>query len=165
MNQRAMGESPPEEGKKAQPTVVGWREHIDFPQWHLRGIVAKLDTGARTGALDVTEIKELPGNRVRFVVRLKRKSGETSRQIEAEISRRTRVRSAFGHSHDRLFIETLVRIGPHSRRVELGLVSRKKMLCRVLLGRKALDGLFLVDSGRRYLLEHSKPLGEGKSSG
>ena len=132
--------------------VVGWREHIDFPEWHLRGIVAKLDTGARTGALDVSELEELPGDRVRFAIRLKRKTGLASRHLEAPIFRRARVRSAFGHAHDRLFIETTIRIGTVEKRVELGLVSRKKMLCRVLLGRKALDGQFLVDSGRRYLL-------------
>lgn len=136
--------------------VVGWREHIDFPDFHLRGIVAKLDTGARTGAIDVTELEELPGDRVRFAIRLKRKSGEMSRHLEAPISRRARVRSAFGHSHDRLFIETTVRIGPVTKRVELGLVSRRKMLCRVLLGRKALDGDFLVDSGRRYVLGRAR---------
>src|SRR5688500_14437275 len=138
-------------GPETAPLVVGWREHVDFPEWHLRGIVAKLDTGARTGAIDVSELEELPGDRVRFAVRLKRKSGEASRRLAAPIFRRARVRSAFGHAHDRLFIEATIRIGKVEKRVELGLVSRKKMLCRVLLGRKALDGL-LVDSGGHYLL-------------
>ncbi len=115
-------------------------------------MVAKLDTGARTGALDVSELEELPGDRVRFAVRLRRKSGDASRHLEAPISRRSRVRSAFGHSHDRLFIEATIQIGDIRKRVELGLVCRKNMLCRVLLGRKALDGQFLVDSGRRYVL-------------
>lgn len=132
--------------------VVGWREFIDFPDWHIRGVIAKFDTGARTGALDVSELVELPGDRVRFAVRLKRRGGRAARHIEADISRRTRVRSAFGHAHERLFIETTVRIGPVTRRVELGLVCRKRMLCRVLIGRMALDGQFLVDSGQRYLL-------------
>ena len=132
--------------------ILGWREHIDFPEWHLRGIIAKLDTGARSGAIDVSEIEELPGDRVRFAIRLKRRSGEASKHLEAPISRRTRVRSAFGHARDRLFIMTTVQIGPVIRRVELGLVCRRKMLCRVLLGRMVLDSDFLVDSGRRYVL-------------
>lgn len=140
------------EGAPGAHLIVGWREHIDFPEWHIRGVIAKFDTGARTGALDVSEMQELPGDRVRFAVRLKRKGGPTARHIEAGISRRTRVRSAFGHAHERLFIETTVRIGPVTRRVELGLVCRKRMLCRVLIGRMALDGQFLVDSGQRYLL-------------
>lgn len=152
MERRSADTAVGEAGPRATPLVVGWREHIDFPEWHLRGIIAKLDTGARTGAIDVSELEELPGDRVRFAVRLKRRSGDASRHLEAPILRRARVRSASGHAHDRLFIEATIRIGTLEKRVELGLVSRKKMLCRVLLGRKALDGQFLVDSGGRYLL-------------
>lgn len=137
---------------QAAHTTIGWREYADFPDWHVRGIVVKADTGARTGAIDVAEIEELPNNRVRFAVRVTRKTGKVSRHIEARICRRSRVRSAFGHAHDRLFVETTLKLGEVTKTVELGLVSRKKMLCRVLLGRKALEDNFLVDSGRRYLL-------------
>ena len=132
--------------------TIGWREYADFPDWHVRGIVIKADTGARTGAMDVSEIEELPGDRVRFAVRTTRKSGKPRRHVIAKITRRSRVRSAFGHAHDRLFVTTTLKLGDVTKQVELGLVSRKKMLCRVLLGRKALEPDFLVDSGRRYLL-------------
>ena len=137
---------------KPANTTIGWREYADFPDWHVRGIVVKADTGARTGAIDVAEIEELPGDRVRFAIRVTRKTGRVSKHVTFPISRRTRVRSAFGHAHDRLFVETTLKLGNVTKTVELGLVSRKKMLCRVLLGRKALEGDFLVDSGRRYLL-------------
>lgn len=133
-------------------TIIGWKEYAAFPNWHVRNIAIKADTGARTGAIDVAEIEELPGDRVRFAIRVSRVSNKKSRHIEAKIARRTRVRSAFGHAHDRLFVETTLKLGNVTKTVELGLVSRKKMLCRVLLGRKALEGDFLVDSGRRYLL-------------
>ena len=136
--------------------IIGWKEHADFPDWHVRGIIVKADTGARTGAIDVAEIEELPGDRVRFTIRVTRKTGKVSRHIEAKIARRSRVRSAFGHAHDRLFVETTLKLGGVTKVVELGLVSRKKMICRVLLGRKALDGTFLVDSGRRYVLGKPK---------
>ena len=143
---------------KASPTtVIGWKEYAAFPDWHVRNIAVKADTGARTGAIDVAEIEELDGDRVRFAIRVNRKTGRMSRHITADIKRRTRVRSAFGNAHDRLFVETTLKIGGVSKKVELGLVSRKKMLCRVLLGRKALEGDFLVDSGRRYILGKRKP--------
>lgn len=145
----------PPADEAAQPLVIGWKERIDFPDWHVNNIIAKSDTGARTGAIDITEVEEVADGMVRFIVRLHRTSGDVSRRVTAKISRRSRVRSAFGHAHDRLFIETVVRIGTVEKTIELGLVSRKKMICRVLLGRKALEGDFLVDSKRRYLL--SKP--------
>ena len=137
---------------RAATTTIGWKEYAAFPDWHVRNIAIKADTGARTGAIDVAEIEELPGDRVRFAIRVSRTSNKKSRYIEAKIARRTRVRSAFGHAHDRLFVETTLKLGKITKKVELGLVSRKKMLCRVLLGRKALEDDFLVDSGRRYLL-------------
>ena len=34
---------------------------------------------------------------------------------------------------------------------EVGLVSRKNMLCRMLLGRKTMEGEFVVDPSRAYL--------------
>lgn len=137
-------------------TVIGWKEYAAFPDWHVRNIAVKADTGARTGAIDVAEIEELPDDMVRFAIRVNRKTGRMSRHITAKIARRTRVRSAFGHAHDRLFVETTLKLGGVTKTVELGLVSRKKMLCRVLLGRKALEHDFLVDSGRRYLLGRRK---------
>ena len=140
------------------PITVGWKERIDFPDWGLSAVIAKSDTGARTGALDVADIEELAGNRVRFAVRLERRDGDRSESIEAPISRRSRVRSAFGHSHDRLFIESTIRVGPVTKVIELGLVCRKRMICRVLLGRKALQDDFLVDSGRRYVLTSKRAM-------
>ncbi len=147
-----MKSKPPTPTTPPKHITIGWREYADFPDWHVRGIVVKADTGARTGAIDVAEIEELPGDRVRFAIRVTRKTGKISRHIEADISRRSRVRSAFGHARDRLFVHTTIKLGEVVKTVELGLVSRKKMLCRVLLGRKALESHFLIDSGRRYVL-------------
>jgi hypothetical protein len=76
--------------------------------------------------------------------------------IEARVKRRTRVRSSLGHVEPRLIIEATLRIGPVLKRVELGLVCRKRLRCRMLLGRTALDSDFLVDSGRTCLLSRRK---------
>ena len=42
-------------------TVIGWKESIDLPEWGIRHITAKADTGARRSAIDVANIKELSG--------------------------------------------------------------------------------------------------------
>jgi len=143
---------PPEPSK----TVIGWKERVTLPEWGVEGIVAKADTGARTGAIDVASIEERPGGRVRFGLVLARASrggdGAEVRTIETAVTRRSRVRSSFGASHDRLFVETEVRLGGLSKRIELGLVCRKNMLCRMLLGRAALAPEFIVDPARRRTL-------------
>ncbi|MEM1013322.1 MAG: RimK/LysX family protein [Planctomycetota bacterium] len=133
-------------------TIAGWREKAAFPDWHVRRMTVKLDTGAATGAIDCAEIDDLDDGRVRFVIRLHRRTGDVSREFVHDITRRQRVRSASGHGAERLFVETRLRLGPVERTVELSLVSRHKMLHRVLLGRRALAGAILVDSGREFLL-------------
>ena len=42
--------------------------------------------------------------------------------------------------------------------IELSLVNRKNMSCRMLIGRKALEGAFLVDSQRTHIVRPNKKL-------
>lgn len=130
---------------------IGWREYVALPDWNLHGIRAKADTGARSSAIDVANLEELPGDRVRFEVVGDRSHPERRVVIEAGIVRRTRVRSSFGQAHDRLFVETTLRLAKRDLTIELGLVCRENMLCRMLLGRKSLEHVFAVDPGRIYL--------------
>jgi hypothetical protein len=44
------------------------------------------------------------------------------------------------------------------REIEVSLVCRKGMLCRMLVGRRALAGQFVVDPQRKYVLSpHPQP--------
>jgi len=136
---------------KAEPLVIGWREYVAFPDWGVGHVQAKSDTGARSGALDVDHIERLDEDRVRFELVLRRKPDLVTKTIEAPIARVTRVRSSFGQRHERLFVEARIRIGPVEKTVELGLISRHRMICRVLLGRQALAPEFVVHPEKRYL--------------
>lgn len=133
------------------PVVIGWKEYISLPDWGIAKIQAKTDTGARSSALDVTHLEELPGNRVRFEVVQNRQDRSATITVEADISRKSRVRSSFGRAQDRIFVSTRILIAGVSVVAELGLVNRENMLCRMLLGRKTLHSVFLVDPGRCYL--------------
>jgi hypothetical protein len=141
-----------------RPLVIGAAEFVDIPAWGVRGLAAKVDTGARTSALHVENVRELPRGRVRFDVRLHRRLPERRVTVEAAIHRRGRVRSTSGDAEPRLFVAVGIHVGPVRKRVELGLVDRKNMIYRMLLGRSALSGSFLVDSGRRFLLSRSRPV-------
>ena len=48
-----------------------------------------------------------------------------------------------------------MRIGPFQRKIEISLVRREHMICRMLLGRLALEDL-LVDVERMYVLSDRK---------
>lgn len=134
------------------PLRIGWRELLAIPDWGIAAIEAKIDTGARSSAIDVTELEELPDGRVRFQVALDRRREALSPSIETAVSRRVRIRSSFGHTRDRLLVKTRIRIGPFEKEIEIGLMPRKRMRARMLLGRLALAGDFLVDPGTRHLI-------------
>ena len=70
--------------------------------------------------------------------------------------RTSTVKSSTGHTQERFVVPLKLAVGEHEFEAEVSLVCRKGMLCRMLLGRRALAGRFLVDSERMYLVS-TKP--------
>jgi hypothetical protein len=136
------------------PVVIGWTEYVDFPEWHVKNVRAKIDTGARSSALHVDNIEMLPGGLVAFDVVRNRKSRQ-HRRVLARVSRTGRVRSSSGHATQRIFVETTMRLGPVEKRIELSLTDRGSMIHRMLIGRSALGSSFLIDANKR--LAFGKP--------
>ena len=131
--------------------VIGWREYVALPDWGIKRIRTKADTGARTCAIDVGHLEILPGDRVRFDVATDRKRLDRWVTVETDILRRTHIKSSFGSAHERIIVATRVKLGPVEKQIQLGLVCRKRMTCRMLLGRAALEPEFLVDPARTYV--------------
>src|SRR5438105_13587392 len=54
------------------PLVIGWKEYVDFVGWGIRRVKVKIDTGARTSALDVTsyDLREVDGQGLMAELRL-----------------------------------------------------------------------------------------------
>lgn len=157
----AQGEGPDRAAMAKSPSdhreIIGWREYVSFPEWGVNKIEAKIDTGARTSAIHVKDVVRLKGNRVRFHLvtrRGRRDKPERSVEVKADLVRTTRVRSSIGQVQERYVVSTLVRIGGVRRRIELSLVCRNRMICRMLLGRLALNG-FLIDAASRYVCSRS----------
>ncbi len=139
-------------GKSDKPrgkTVIGWVVNLDLPDWEIRKLRAKVDTGARTSALHVENLKVKRNGKVSFEVVLSRKDREKRVTVEAPIVRRGRVRSSTGDYTRRIFVKTRVKVGAVEKEIEISLVSREKMLFRMLLGRTALARHFLVDVSKR----------------
>ncbi|WP_309381594.1 ATP-dependent zinc protease family protein [Cerasicoccus frondis] len=136
---------------KREPVPIGWKETIDLPEWGVTNIVAKADTGAKSSALDVRNIKILPNGRVRFILAAHRDDESLTQEIEAKIVKEQKVRSSNGQLQRRVKVETTLKIGRRRKKVTFSLVNRHHMICRVLLGREALAGDFVVDSAQKYL--------------
>ncbi len=134
-----------------QKAVVGWNEYVEFPEWGVKRLGAKVDTGAKTSALHVEGIKLLPRGRIEFLVVVHRTKRDRRIHVKTKIARRGRVKSSNGHFESRYFVKTRMLLGPVDKEIELSLVDRGNMLHRMLLGREALQGDFVVDVGRRHV--------------
>lgn len=141
---------------KISPIIIGWTEFVDLPDWGVKKLRAKVDTGARTSAVHVENIKELARDRVAFDVIVHREKRDRHIHVIAKISRRGRVRSSNGKTETRYFVKTPLKLGPVTKDVEFSLVDRGRMIHRMLLGRSALGGPFLIDVDRRMLLTPAK---------
>lgn len=136
--------------------LIGWKEYVDFPEWKLRRIKAKVDTGARTSALDVAsyDLAEVEGRglvaRLRMVVH--RKRGRKLIEIEVPVLRTVVVINSGGMREHRPLIETEVRLGPLTKRIRLTITNRSGLRFRMILGRQALKNDFVVDVEKKYLL-------------
>jgi hypothetical protein len=133
------------------PLRIGWSEYIDLPRWKIKGIRAKVDTGARTSALHVDKIEPVGGDRIRFDVVLHRKKTDRRVTVVAKIRRRCAVRSSTGVTELRYVVATILVLGRVRKSIEVTLASRGDMIFRMLLGRNALAHDFVIDVGRRYV--------------
>ena len=146
------------------PVLIGWTEYVDLPDWGVRRLRAKVDTGARSSALHVENIRLLPRDIVLFDVVLHREKRDRRVQVRARVVRRSRVRSSNGQLSQRLFVETTLRLGPVEKTIEVSLVDRTRMIHRMLLGRAALAGPFLVDVDHRMVQSRRKRRGARRRS-
>ena len=133
--------------------LVGWREWVALPDFGIARIKAKLDTGARTSALDVEswQVFEQDGrSMVRFDLRYGTPRKPQTRECVAPLVEIRQVKDSGGHEHNRAVIRTRLAVGGDSRVIEMTLSSRSDMKFRMLIGRSAMENL-LVDPGRSYL--------------
>jgi hypothetical protein len=137
--------------------TVGWRESVALPDWHIPKLRAKIDTGAKTSALDVDQIELLPGKKIRFDVVLSNLHRRRRKWLTADIVRSTVVRSSNGSRETRYVVATTLELGGVRRPAEFTLVRREDMLCRMLIGRSALAKHYLVDVSRTYLTRPTQP--------
>lgn len=138
-----------------QPLLIGWKEYVDFVDWGIRRVKAKIDTGARTSALDVSgyEIRRAVGDGLVAELRVPvdRKDPERLAVVYAPVLRMVCVSNSAGACEERPLIQTTIRLGTVVKPVYLTVTDRSRMLFRMILGRRALDGDFLVDVSRKYL--------------
>jgi hypothetical protein len=135
--------------KKAEaPKTIGHYITVDLPGLGIEDVRAKVDTGAYSGALHATRLREVTdkqgGRHLRFSP-----LGSPDHTIEVDSYHRRRVKSSNGIISTRYAIDTDVNIAGQVYPITLTLTNRGSMKFPMLLGRNFLriHG-FLIDVGQ-----------------
>jgi hypothetical protein len=143
--------------KLKKKRLLGRRELIDLPALAVRGVQAKVDTGAYTSAIHCDEVRLAPdpitGQPVLHVRLLDPGHPATDGRPLAfrEFDRRD-IRSSNGEVQSRFVITTTVRLYGRDFTTEFSLANRADLRHPVLLGRTLLRlGRFVVDVAKRDL--------------
>lgn len=134
------------------PVALGWREWLSLPALGIVAVRAKVDTGARSSALHVQgqEVFVRDGREfVRFLLDTG-VDGQAPQPAEAAVIDRRQVTDSGGHTTERVFIQTRLRLAGQEWEAEVNLTHRRNMLFPMLLGRTALAGRFLVDPASSF---------------
>jgi hypothetical protein len=130
----------------ANPVIFGAFEHVSFPDLNIDDVVAKVDTGADSGAVHCASIELIT----------RRSDGKTvlryvpmhnhNKAIETEDFIKANVRGSTGHRLPRFIIETNIVIKGEKYKIRIGLSDRTDMKTDVLIGRRFLsENNILVD--------------------
>ena len=142
-----------EERKTSDLPVIGWREWIGLPDLGIKTIKAKVDTGARSSSLHAFDLEDFERDGeawVRFNVHPVQRKTHKVIQTEAKVLEFRSVRSSSGESSTRPVVVTNIWLLGVTWPVELTLANRDEMGFRMLLGREAFRGRFVVDAGVSY---------------
>ena len=145
--------------QKTSKAVVGWREWIALPKLGIDAIKVKIDTGARSSSLHAFDVESFERDGVpwvKFVVHPLQRDCETTVHADAPVLEFRHIRSSSGHITHRPVILAEIELDNRRWPIELTLASRDEMGFRMLLGREAVRGKFIVDPGRSYVVSQSR---------
>ncbi len=141
--------------------IIGWREWVSLPELGIERIKVKVDTGARTSAIHAFEVEEFFDagvKMVRFSLHPLQKRNDIVQTCVAPVVDERMVSDSGGHREKRYVIRSQILLGEHQWPIEITLTNRDTMLFRMLLGRTALAGKFLIQPESSYLFGKPKHL-------
>ncbi|MGQ7245974.1 retropepsin-like aspartic peptidase RloA3 [Halomonas sp. V046] len=142
----------------AAKDVFGWVEKATLEPWDVE-VKAKLDSGALTSSLDARDIERFERDDepwVRFALELENEdNGETFRkELERPLYRDMTVRGAGGRD-ERLVVLLKICMGDTIHEEQFSLRNREEMNYPLLLGRRTIGELGLLDVNETFLIEPS----------
>lgn len=125
---------------------VGWAEWVSLPKLGIPALKVKTDTGARTSALHAFNIQPFgteANPKVRFGFHPIPDRPDVEIFCSAPVVDRREVTSSNGQTELRYVIRTPITVGEKTWDIDVTLTNRENMAYRMLLGRKALEGIMV----------------------
>jgi hypothetical protein len=129
-------------------TIIGRRERIDLPSLGLKGLKAKIDTGAFSSSIHCHKIYTKKIKKIKYLYfNLLDPSHPKYAQTLYEICdfKQKKIKNSFGHTETRYVIKLPILIAGQIIETSFSLSDRSEMKYPILLGRDLLRGKFLVD--------------------
>ncbi|MFO7799703.1 ATP-dependent zinc protease [Rhodohalobacter sp.] len=142
--------------KKNTKFIIGRLEKIDFPEFSISNLEAKIDTGAYTSSLHCHHLEQIKSNGenwVQFILLDPKHPEYEKNPFSAPIHKIRKVKSSNGQIQERFTIKRKIRFFGKIHTIELTLTDRSEMKFPVLIGRKFLSNKFLVDVSKKYLTQ------------
>jgi hypothetical protein len=126
--------------------IIGRVEKISFPEIGIKGVHAKVDTGADLSSIWATAIKE-ENNVLSFKLFGPKSVHYTGKEIQVPKAHylRTRIANSFGHKELRYVVKLQIKLGDRLIVGTFTLSDRSRKTYPILIGRKLLNKKFLVD--------------------
>ena len=124
--------------------ILGEIDRFNLPEFNLKYINSRIDTGAKTSSIHSTNIKILKNNFVEFQLFGKYK-------FQKKIHKIANVKSSNGIEEKRVFIKSIIEIFDKTYEIELSLNNRANMQFPLLVGRELLEKGFVVDVSQQNL--------------
>ncbi len=119
--------------------MYGICEYVDVPELGLKHVLAKIDTGAYSGALHCSKIRETVRKSDGKKTLVFTPSYNHSEEIRLRRFAKSYVRSSTGHRSKRYLFDTDIVIKGESRKIRIGLSNRSDMNYEMLIGRRFLN--------------------------
>lgn len=145
--------------------IFGIVEYVNIPKLGIDKVLAKVDTGAYSGALHCSYIKEYTrksdGKKVLRFIPLR----GVSNAIETTSYAKSYIRSSTGHRVRRFLFDTEIVIKGIAYKIRIGLSDRSDMNYEILIGRRFLsENNIVVDSNINQRLDIDKEKKDANSN-
>lgn len=133
--------------------VIGRSEVLSFVDSNIPHVPAKTDTGAYRSAVHARNIAvdEATGTLSFELLGGHPVCGAMGAVIKTKEFAIVNIENSFGHGEQRYEVKLKVKLGPKVFKARFTLADRSKKIYPILMGRKLLNGRFLVDSAESSL--------------